>query len=137
MEKIYTIFIMNKQPGYMVSVIISFLNEEIFLSEAVESVFQQDYDNWELILIDDGSTDKSTGIAKAFANDNPGKVIYTEHPGHSNKGLSASRNHGISLARGELVAILDADDVWYKEKLHLQVQLMNRYPEVGMICEAS
>ncbi|MEO5998181.1 MAG: glycosyltransferase family 2 protein [Chitinophagaceae bacterium] len=128
---------MNQQPTYLVSVIISFLNEQYFLREALDSVFHQDYGNWELILIDDGSTDDSTIIAKDFAAKNPGKVIYTEHPHHGNMGLSASRNHGISLARGELIAILDADDVWSPAKLGQQVDLIKAYPEVGMICEAS
>ena len=128
---------MNQQPAYLVSVIISFLNEEHFLREAVESVFSQDYVNWELILIDDGSTDKSTKIAKELAANNPRKVIYTEHPHHGNMGLSASRNHGISLAHGELIAILDADDVWSPAKLRHQVDLITAYPEVSMICEAS
>lgn len=137
MENVTSIYMTNDQPVYLVSVIISFLNEERFLAQAVESVIQQDYNNWELILIDDGSSDGSTKKAKDFAARNPGKIFYTEHENHSNKGLSASRNHGISIARGELIAVLDADDVWSPSKLRLQVAVIKANPEVSMLCEAS
>ena len=121
----------------LVSVVLAFLNEERFLGEAVESVVQQQYKNWELILIDDGSGDGSSAIARGFADNYPGKIIYTEHEGHKNIGLSASRNHGISISKGELVAVLDADDIWHAEKLQEQVNLMKQFPEIGLLCEAS
>lgn len=121
----------------LVSVIIAFLNEEKFLTEAVESVLAQDYLNWELLLVDDGSTDKSTAIAKDYEAKYPGKISYCEHEGHSNRGLSASRNHGIAQAKGELVAFLDADDVWLPNKLANQVSIFQRHPQVGMVAEAS
>jgi glycosyltransferase involved in cell wall biosynthesis len=120
-----------------VSVITAFLNEERFLSEAVESVIAQEFTSWELILIDDGSTDKSTDIAKFYANTYPGKIFYVEHEGHANKSTAASRNLGISKARGRLVAFLDADDVWLPEKLSRQVQLMQSHPRIAMLLEAS
>ncbi len=109
----------------LVSVVISFLNEENFLTEAIDSVIKQDYPCWELLLVDDGSTDKSTGIAKIYAAQNPDKIKYLEHEGHLNKGLSASRNMGINQAKGELVALLDADDVWLPNKLSHQVAILN------------
>ncbi len=137
MGKVSSVFMINDQPVNLVSIIISFLNEERFLEEAVESVLQQDYTNWELILIDDGSSDGSTKQAKAFACSNPQKIIYTEHENHSNKGLSASRNHGIAIARGKFIAVLDADDVWSPSKLRLQVDVMTANPGVSMLCEAS
>jgi glycosyltransferase involved in cell wall biosynthesis len=120
-----------------VSVITAFYNEERFLAEAIDSVLKQDFTNWELILIDDGSSDKSTQIAKAYANDHPGKIIYLEHEGHANKSTAASRNLGISKARGSLVAFLDADDVWEPAKLSSQVWLMQSHPQVAMLFEAS
>lgn len=127
---------MNEKNPPLVSVIISFLNEKHFLGEAVESVINQTYINWELILVDDGSTDKSSEIAKNYAVRFPAKIIYAEHKGHINKGLSASRNYGISLSRGELIAIIDADDVWSPEKLNAQISLMNENPKAAMLCEA-
>ncbi|HTI92567.1 MAG TPA: glycosyltransferase family A protein [Puia sp.] len=128
---------MNASVRPLVSVITAFLNEERFLSEAIESVIKQEYTNWELILIDDGSSDSSTMIARFYANAYEGKIIYTEHEGHANKSTAASRNLGISIARGELVAFLDADDVWAPAKLLEQIMIMRRYPKVAMLLEAS
>lgn len=121
----------------LVSVITAFLNEERFLTEAIESVMAQTYSNWELILIDDGSTDRSTQIAKDYAQAQAGKIMYVEHEGHANRSTAASRNLGISVAKGELVAFLDADDVWDPVKLQSQVQIMQAHPRVNMLLEAS
>jgi glycosyltransferase involved in cell wall biosynthesis len=121
----------------LVSIIVCFLNEEVFLSEAVDSVLQQAYTHWELLLVDDGSTDNSSMLAKRFAARNPDKITYLEHENHANRGLSASRNTGIRNARGELLAFLDADDVWLPTKLTQQVAIMQRHPEVTLLCEAS
>lgn len=120
-----------------VSVIISFFNEEIFLAQAIESVLQQDYTNWQLILVDDGSTDESKTIAKAYAERFSDKIIYCEHPNHENRGLSASRNLGIQSSNGVLIALLDADDIWLAQKLSKQTQVFIENPEIGLLIEAS
>jgi glycosyltransferase involved in cell wall biosynthesis len=117
----------------LVSVIIIFLNAEQFLEEAVASVFAQTYDNWELFLVDDGSWDSSSALARRYAKDCPGKVHYFEHDGHQNRGMSASRNMGIQNAMGEYIAFLDADDVWLPRKLEQQVALLEAQPEAGMV----
>src|SRR5216684_3354263 len=96
----------------LTSVIMIFLNAEKFIQEAIESVFAQGYDSWELLLVDDGSTDSSTVLALRYAEQYPVKVRYIEHEGHQNRGMSASRNLGIRHAQGEYLAFLDADDVW-------------------------
>lgn len=121
----------------LVSVIICFYNEEQFLEEAIESVLKQDYKNLELLLVDDGSIDKSTQIAIQFADNFPAKVYYCEHEKHINKGLSASRNLGIKQAEGKYIAFLDADDVWLPAKLLSQVSIFQRNPDIGMIIEGS
>ncbi len=121
----------------VVSVVIAFLNEERFLEEAIGSVLQQTYTDWELILVDDGSTDNSSQIAKEYANKYPGTIRYLEHANHLNKGLSASRNHAIKHAQGDLIAILDADDVWLPHKLSNQVAIFNQDLSVSMLIEAS
>ena len=121
----------------LVSVVVAFLNEERFLAEAVESVLQQDYAHWQLLLVDDGSTDGSTAIARQYAARLPHQISYCEHPAHANKGLSASRNHGIRQGSGPLVAILDADDVWRPGKLSQQVRVFEQHPDVAMVAEAS
>ena len=116
-----------------VSVITIFFNEEKFIQEAIESVFAQTYSNWVLLLIDDGSTDASTEIARTFAEQHPDKVRYLEHDGHKNRGMSASRNLGIRNADGKYIAFLDADDVWLPEKLERQVPILESQPQVAMV----
>src|SRR6476469_9216712 len=122
---------MNDQN--LISVVIIFLNAEKFLKEAVDSVLAQIYSNWELWLVDDGSTDGSTAIAKDYVGQYPSKIHYIDHPDHENRGMSASRNLGISKCKGEYLALLDADDVWLPAKLEKQLELMESHPEVGMV----
>src|SRR5262245_29579160 len=110
---------MGARPA--VSIITIFLNAEPYLDEAIRSVLSQSYDNWELLLVDDGSIDGGTGIAKRYARSFPRKIHYLDHDGHQNKGMSASRNLGVSYAMGEHIAFLDADDVWLPDKLEQQV----------------
>lgn len=98
----------------------------------IESVLAQSYANWELVLVDDGTTDGATAIAQGYAAAHPGRIVYTEHPGHENRGMSASRNAGVQLARGKYVAFLDADDIWLPERLSRHVEVMERDPEVAM-----
>lgn len=117
-----------------VSVITLFLNGEAFLSEAIESVLGQTFSDWEFLLVDDGSGPAATTIAKDYAARYPGQVRYLEHPNHANRGMSATRNLGIQHARGELIAFIDADDIWLPSKLANHVALLDAHPEVGMVC---
>jgi glycosyltransferase involved in cell wall biosynthesis len=117
----------------LVTVITVFLNAQRFLGEAITSVFAQRYDDWELLLVDDGSTDSSTDIAKRYARLYPDKVCYLEHNGHENRGISASQNLGISTARGKYIAFLDSDDIWLPEKLEQQVSILDAHPEAMMV----
>ena len=121
------------QDSALVSVIMIFLNAEHFIEEAIESVFQQTYTNWELLLVDDGSTDASTRLARQYAAEHPGRVHYLEHEYHRNRGMSRSRNLGIRHAKGEFTAFLDADDIWLPKKLERQVPVLNAQPEAGMV----
>jgi glycosyltransferase involved in cell wall biosynthesis len=115
----------------LVSVVIIFLDEERFLGEAVASVVAQDYPRWELLLVDDGSTDRSTAMAQAFAEADP-RIRYLCHPDKANRGMSASRNLGLANARGEFVAFLDADDVYLPGRLRHHVDVLNAMPAVAM-----
>jgi glycosyltransferase involved in cell wall biosynthesis len=117
----------------LVSVIVIFLNAERFLEEAIESVYAQTYTQWELLLVDDGSTDSSTEIARRYARRDPGRVSYLTHPGQENRGMSASRNLGARHARGPYLCLLDADDVWLPRKLEEQTGIMKRHPAAGMV----
>ena len=121
----------------LVTVIMIFLNAERFIEEAIRSVFAQTYDRWELLLVDDGSSDSSSELALGFARLHPLKVRYLQHPGHQNLGMSASRNLGIREARGEYVAFLDSDDVWMAEKLEEQVEILDTHPEAAMVYGAT
>jgi glycosyltransferase involved in cell wall biosynthesis len=115
----------------LVSVVIIFLNEERFLREAVESVLAQDYPSWELLLVDDGSTDRSPGIANELeAQDS--RIRCLTHPGRANRGMSASRNLGLAHARGEYVAFLDADDVYLPRRLGRHVEVLASRPDIAM-----
>lgn len=120
----------------LVSVIIIFLNGEPYFEAAIDSVLAQTFQDFELILVDDGSTDASTGRARALAAAQPGRIIYLGHDGHANRGMSATRNLGIRHARGTFIAFIDADDVWRPGKLAEQVAIMGRHPELGMVCGA-
>jgi glycosyltransferase involved in cell wall biosynthesis len=115
-----------------ISCIIIFLNGEKYIAEAIESVLSQTYEDWELILVDDGTTDGATEIARRYATENSGRIFYTEHPGHRNRGMSASRNAGVAMARGEYVAFLDADDIWLPDRLLRHVEVLEAHPDVSM-----
>jgi glycosyltransferase involved in cell wall biosynthesis len=116
-----------------VTVVVIFLNAERFIAEAVESVFRQTFDGWELLLVDDGSTDRSTTMAREYAAGRPRQVRYLEHPGHANRGMSASRNLGLEHARGEYVAFLDSDDVYLPWRLAEHIAILDVMPSVDMV----
>ena len=117
----------------LVSGIIIFHNAERFLTEAIESVFAQTYLPWELLLVDDGSSDRSANIAQRYAAQRPAQIRYLDHPHHDNRGMAASRNLGIAHARGHYVGFLDADDVWVAEKLEQQVAILETHSQAAMV----
>lgn len=119
-----------------VSVVCPFLDAEAYLEEAVDSVLAQDFPDFELLLVDDGSSDRSSEIAQEFAKRDPHRVRYLDHRGHANRGTTISRNVGIAHAQGELFAFIDADDRWRPSKLREQVELLDRLPEVDAVCGA-
>jgi glycosyltransferase involved in cell wall biosynthesis len=115
-----------------ISVVMIFFNSERFIQEAIASVLAQTYAHWELLLVDDGSSDSSTSIAHEVARDHPNRVRYLEHTGHTNHGMSASRNLGIRNATGDYVMFLDSDDVLTRDALQTAVEIMDRHPEAAM-----
>ena len=120
-----------------VSIITIFLNGEAFISEAIDSVLSQSLASFELILVDDGSADTSSAIARRYAQTYPDRIRYIDHPQHANLGMSASRNAGISVSRGDLIAFNDADDVWLPGCLEEKVAILDAHPEVGLVAGAS
>ena len=115
--------------GSFVSVVIIFFNAERFLAEAVDSVLAQTWRDWELLLVDDGSRDTSSGLARRYAAGQPDRIRYLEHRDHDNLGRSASRNLGAAHARGRWLTFLDSDGVWIPQHLERQVDLLGRHPE--------
>ena len=107
-----------------VTVIVAAFNGERFLKETLESVFAQDFDSFEVVFVDDGSEDRTGEIAQAFP------VRYVRQENH---GLPAARNVGLTLARGDLVAFLDDDDVLPPTKLSAQARYLDEHPETGCV----
>jgi glycosyltransferase involved in cell wall biosynthesis len=119
----------------LVSVVVIFLNEERYLEEAVQSIRDQTLVDWELILVDDGSSDRSTLIARDLAAQDD-RIRYVDHPGHENRGMSVSRNLGAACATAPYIAFLDADDAWMPDKLAAQVDLLESMPDVAIVLGA-
>ena len=119
-----------------ISVIIIFLNAQTFLAEAIESVLFQTCQDFELLLCDDGSSDDGVAIARGYADRLGPKVRYLDHPGHLNRGMSATRNLGIDEALGEFIAFIDADDMWRPTKLADQMAILDENPGLAMVCGA-
>lgn len=117
----------------LVSITIPFFDSAQFLAEAIESVLAQTYIHWELILVDDGSSDGSSQIAQSYVQRILGKIKLVEHANHQNLGVTRSRNLGASLSRGEFLAFLDADDVWYPTKLEFQIAALVRNPSASAV----
>ena len=126
----------NIQAG-KISVVTIFLNGLPWLHEAIESVLAQTGVNFEYILVDDGSVDGSSELGKSYAAQFPGIVRYIDHPGHANRGMSASRNAGVAVAAGEYLAFIDADDIWKPGKLERQLSIFSRFPELAMVADSA
>lgn len=105
----------------MVSVIVPVYNAARYIEQTIQSVINQSYDNWELILVDDGSVDNSIEIINAYTDAD--KIFLFQHPSGVNLGVSKSRELGITVAKGEYIAFLDADDVFYPSKLRSQLNI--------------
>ncbi|MBP7151346.1 MAG: glycosyltransferase [Paludibacteraceae bacterium] len=113
---------MNKP---LVSIITPTYNHEKYISDCILSVISQTYENWEMIIVDDGSTDKTYEIARSFAeNDQRIKVFTQQNVGIFR--LAETYNFALSVAQGKYIAILEGDDVWVSEKLSLQVEALEK-----------
>ena len=117
----------------LVSILTPFLNAERFLAEAIETVLRQTYGHWELLLIDDGSTDTSPDIAGRYMRAHPHRIRLLTHADGRTHGASTARNLGLTAARGEFVAMLDADDIWLPEHLTEQVPLLQAERRAGAL----
>ena len=104
----------------LVSIIMPSWNTEQFISETIQSVINQTYQNWELIIVDDCSTDNTDAVVASFKDD---RIKYLHND--KNSGAALTRNKAMREARGEWIAFLDSDDLWTPDKLEKQVRFMN------------
>ena len=118
---------MQTLPKRSVSVIVPTYNRAAFLPIAIQSLFEQSFQNIEIIVVDDGSTDETKVVLEPLMDKI--KYITTEH-----KGTAHARNTGMKAATGEYIAFLDSDDLYLPHKLELQVAFMEDHPEVDMVC---
>lgn len=112
-----------KSKNDLVSIIVPVYNSERFINDTIRTVQEQTYGNWELILVNDCSTDNSISIIEKYTKeDNRIKLINLE----CNSGAAIARNTGIEQATGRYIAFLDADDLWMKDKLEKQIEFMKK-----------
>jgi glycosyltransferase involved in cell wall biosynthesis len=111
-----------------VSVIIPTYNRADYVLEAIESVLAQTYSDYEIIVVDDGSTDETAAVLRPLAEKGVIRCVY-----QPNQGESAARNHGIRLARGDYIAFLDSDDLFLPTKLEKQVAFLDAHPDVAFV----
>jgi glycosyltransferase involved in cell wall biosynthesis len=114
----------NTSPA--VSIVIPTYNRAALISESITSVLRQSYSNFEVIVVDDGSTDATADVVNAFSDK---RLIFLRQ---ENKGRSAARNRAITCARGRYIAFLDSDDIYLEDKLERQIAYMESHPDVGM-----
>ncbi len=116
---------MNTQP--LITVLMPVYNAASFLREAIDSVLQQTYRNFEFLIINDGSSDESEGIILSYKDE---RIRYVKN--ESNLKLIATLNKGLELAKGKYIARMDADDICLQSRLEKQVALMEEYPAIGV-----
>ena len=109
-----------------ISVIIPAYNGDRYIAQAIDSVLAQTYTNYEIIVVDDGSTDNTSNIVQAYGD--RVHYIYQE-----NQGVAVSRNRGIRASQGEYIAFLDQDDIFFPNKLLEQLSCFEQYPEAGIV----
>jgi glycosyltransferase involved in cell wall biosynthesis len=115
----------------LVSVVIAAWNAAAYLPETLVSALEQTWPNLEVILVDDGSTDDTAAATAPF-------LPQIRYERRSHQGLAAARNEGIRLAKGDYIALLDADDLWHSEKIAIQVAIAQQNPHSGLIaCDAN
>ncbi len=114
----------------LVSIVIPLFNKLDWIPETINSVVNQTYKNWECIIIDDGSTDGSFELVTSLTEKYPGNWRIVRQ---SNSGQSVARNRGIEISSGSYVALLDADDIWFADKLSRQVEFLNANKDVDLL----
>ncbi len=118
----------NKDVTPLISVIMSVYNEERFLKEAIESIQKQTVQDWELIVVDDGSTDRTRTILEEYT-DSRIHVVFNDE----NRGLTANLNHALELTRGTYIARMDGDDISHEDRFEKELIYLQAHPELMLI----
>lgn len=118
-------------PPMLVSVLIPSFNYASLIGRAVESVLAQTMQDFEIIIADDGSSDGSWDVLEHWAARRPDRIRITRHPGGRNEGIAATYRRAASMARGEILAFLEADDRWHPECLEKRTAALRRFPSAG------
>jgi glycosyltransferase involved in cell wall biosynthesis len=121
---------MNRQTEPLVSVIMPVFNAQRFLEQAIHSILEQTHQNFELIIVDDGSKDESWDIATRLGKADA-RIHLIQLP--KNQGISATCNTGLKMAKGKYIARMDADDVSLPDRLSRQVEFMETHPDIGVL----
>jgi glycosyltransferase involved in cell wall biosynthesis len=116
-----------------VSIIIPCYNASAFLAETLNSIFAQTYQEWEVVIVDDCSTDNSLEIAKQYEARYPDRIKVVQVPFDTNQGASYARNYGLQFTKGELINYIDADDLLIPDKIEKQVRVIQQYPSIGWV----
>jgi glycosyltransferase involved in cell wall biosynthesis len=116
-----------------VSVVMTSYNQADLLAEAIQSVLEQTYQDFEILVVDDGSRDHTLEMVASLRNQRPDKLFLFTHPGHVNKGIVSTYELGMSKARGEYVAFLEQDDSWPSNYLMQKVDILSTHPQVGVV----
>lgn len=115
----------------LVSVIMASYNAQEFVAAAIGSILNQTYDNLELVVVDDSSSDSTAEIVRSIANDHHGRISLVVKP--TREGPCRARNDALSLARGPLISWMDDDDLWLPEKVARQVEVFQNHDDVGLV----
>lgn len=113
-----------------ISVVVPTFNREKLLPRALDSILSQTFDDWEIVLVDDGSTDNTTRLVADYQRRVGDRMVYLRRP---HRGVNWARNHGIDECRGRFVAFLDSDDEFLPDKLQRQLDLFEKRPELGLV----
>lgn len=116
----------------LVSIITPVFNAEEYLSKTIECVQAQTHKNWEMLLVDDCSNDKSKSIIEKYAKDDE-RIKYFKQP--ENKGAAAARNKALEISSGRYIAYLDSDDLWFAQKLERQIAFMKEFKVQFSCCD--
>ena len=126
-------FISDERKKKKVSIVLPSYNYAWCIDEAIDSVLAQDYKNWELIIVDDGSTDNSFEVIEKYAEKYPEKIKLFFHPNKDNQGLAEAYKLGLTKCDGEFIAFIEADDVWHPDYLSSKIPIFEKHKDIILV----